>query len=301
MNGISIIGSGFVGSFIGKGLVSAGQKVIFYDIDSNAIERLTKEGLEATSDIHHAVQNTNISFICVPTPTENNEIDLSYIKSATEKLAEELKTKSEYHLIVIKSTIVPSTTENFILPLLENISGKKCGKDFGLCVNPEFLTQVPKTTTDPELKAWYEKNTFGVKNFEEKAVIGEYDKKSGDMLEEIFKKFNIPIFRTDLKTAEMIKYAHNLHLATKISYWNEIFLICQTFGIDSKLVADVVSTDNRIGKYGVVHGKAFGGRCLPKDLEAFVNFVKKMESDPKLLESVLEINKYMSKKYGVRE
>lgn len=298
---ISIIGSGYIGSLIGKGLKEDGNSVIFYDINLDQINKLKSEGHEATSDIEHAVKNSDISFICVPTPTKHGQIDLSYIKSAIENLSKQLKNKKIYHLVVIKSTVVPTTTENIIKPLIENISGKKCGRDFGLCTNPEFLTQMNKIVKDPEMKKWYDANPMAKKTFDDKAVIGEFDKKSGDMLEAIFKKIDIPVYRADLKTAEMIKYAHNLNLASKISYWNEMFLICNELGIDSKTVAEIVSQDTRVGKYGTVHGKAFGGACLPKDLEAFIEFVKTKNINPELLESVQNINKKMKEKYGLRE
>lgn len=298
---ISIIGSGYIGSLTGKGLEGRGNPVIFYDIDQNRITKLKDEGHDATMDLEYAIKKSDISFICVPTPTKNGKIDLSYIKSATENLSKHLKNKKSYHLIVIKSTIVPKTTETMVIPLIEKISGKKCGRDFGICTNPEFLTQMNKIVKDPEMKAWYSSNPTAKKTFDDKAVIGGYDKKSGDMLESIFKKMNIPTYRTDLKTAEMIKYAHNLNLVTRISYWNEIFLICKDLGIDSNTVAQIVSTDSRIGKYGIVHGKAFGGACLPKDLAAFIEFVKENKMNPELLQSVQKINKIMKEKYGVRE
>lgn len=298
---VSIIGSGYTGSLVGKSLEKAGNTVIFYDINGETINRLSKEGHNSTTDIKHTILETDISFICVPTPTVNGKIDLSYIESAAKSFASELKNKSTYHLLVIKSTVVPTTTENFVKSLIESTSEKKCGEDFGLCMNPEFLTQVNKTTKDPELKAWYEKNPDAIKSFEDRAVIGSFDQKSGDILENLLKPMNIPIFRTDLKTAEMIKYAHNLNLATRISYWNEFFAICNYLGVDSKIVAKVVSQDPRIGKYGTVHGKAFGGTCLPKDLEAFVSFCKTHNISSELLESVQKINKEMANKYGVRE
>lgn len=298
---ISIIGSGYVGSSIGKGLQETGNKVIFYDINEDAIKRLVDEGYNATLDIKKAIEETDISFLCVPTPTKDEKIDLRYVQSAVEALGKELENKTSYHLIVIKSTVVPTTTENFIKSLLEKNSRKICGQDFGLCVNPEFLTQVDRTTKDPELKTWYETNPDAIKTFEEKVVIGEYDKRSGDTLEKLFKQPNIPTFRTDLKTAELIKYAHNLNLANRISYWNEIFLICNALGIDSKKVAEIVSTDTRIGKYGTVHGKAFGGNCLPKDLAAFLDFIKEYNVDSKILKATHEINEHMLKNHGVRE
>ena len=119
-------------------------------------------------------------------------------------------------------------------------------------------------------------------------------------MEQLYKPLEKPIFRTDMKTAEMIKYAANCMLAAKISFWNEILLICQKLGIDSQQVADIVALDSRIGKYGSVHGKAFGGKCLPKDLEAFVSFAQEFHN-PVLLAAAKQINDYMAENYGVRE
>ncbi|MEM3823899.1 MAG: nucleotide sugar dehydrogenase, partial [Candidatus Bathyarchaeia archaeon] len=235
----------------------------------------------------------DVSFICVPTPTRKNGIDLSCIKDASRKIGKALKRKSSYHLVSVKSTVLPGTSEKAIIPILEKHSKKKVGIDFGVCVNPEFMTEIERTWTD---SSDYKKDFFT----EDRIVIGEYDRRSGDILEKLYKPLNKPIFRMDLKTAEMIKYASNCMLATKISYWNEIFLICEELGINSKIVADIVALDPRIGKYGTVHGKAFGGKCLPKDLKAFIKFVQEYRK-PKILKAVDEINEEMKKRYGVRE
>ena len=160
-------------------------------------------------------------------------------------------------------------------------------------MNPEFLTEISGTWSKVE---GTKKDFFT----EDRIVIGEYDKKSGDILEELYKPLNKPIYKTDLKTAELIKYASNCMLAAKISYWNEIFLICKELGIDSQGAANIVGLDPRIGKYGTVHGKAFGGKCLPKDLKAFISFAKKYRN-VRLLKAVDEINEEMKEKYEVRE
>jgi len=292
---ISIIGSGYVGFKIGSGLLALGNDVIFYDINEKRIEELKEKGYDATTDIEHAVKNSEVSFVTVPTPSkEDGSIDLSYIEAASEALGKALKKKEGYHLIVIKSTVVPLTTEKIVKPILEKFSGKKCGKDFGLCMNPEFLTEIHSSWTEDEN---FKRDFFN----EERIVIGEFDKKSGDILEEIYKPLEIPVFRTDLKTAEMIKYASNCCLASRISYWNEIFYICKKLGIDSNLVARIVSMDKRIGKYGTIHGKGFGGKCLPKDLKAFIKFSEEIGYEPKLLKAVDEINEKIKKEYGVRE
>ena len=287
MERISIIGSGWVGTIIGKGLIELGNEVIFYDVVDKNLPNFTK-------DINYVVMNSDISFICVPTPTsDKGEIDLNYIKEASKNIGRALASPQKYHLVVVKSTVVPKTTEEVVIPILEKYSGKKAGDDFGVCMNPEFLTEIAGT--------WSEAKDFNKDFFsEDRIVIGEYDKRSGDVLERIYKPLNSTIFRTDLKTAEMIKYVSNCMLAAKISYWNEIFLICEKLGIDSQEIANIVAMDPRIGKYGSVHGKAFGGKCLPKDLKALISFAKEYK-EPKLLKAVDEINEEMKRKYGVRE
>jgi len=291
---ISVIGSGFVGFAAGSGLKELGNEVVFYDVSDDRIKQLKQKGYETTKDMNYVIKSSEISFIAVPTPIKDKEIDLSYIKSATELIAKSLKNKKQYHLFVVKSTVIPQTTEDVVKPILEKISGKKCGKDFGLCMNPEFLTEISKS--------WTEDDSFN-RNFftDDRIVIGEFDKKSGDTLEQVYKKLNIPIFRTDLKTAELIKYAANCCLASRISYWNEVFYICNQLGIDSNLVANISSMDKRIGKYGIIHGMAFGGKCFPKDLQAFISFAEEHGYNPVFLKAVRDVNEKIKKDRGIRE
>lgn len=291
---ISILGSGWVGAIIGRGLKDLGNDVVFYDVASEKIRKLKESGLNVTGELGEAVNASDISFICVPTPAEHGKIDLSYIKSITESLGRSLKNKGDYHIVVVKSTVVPTTTEKTIIPLLEENSGKKVGRDFGVCVNPEFLTEIHGSWTD---NASYARDFF----HEEKVVIGEFDKRSGDEVQKLYEPLKVPIIRTNLKTAEMIKYACNCALASRISYWNEIYYICQRLGIDSNLVAQVAGMDRRIGKYGTIHGKAFGGKCFPKDLEAFISLADELGCEPKLLKAVAEINERIKAERGVRE
>ena len=284
---ISIIGCGKVGTTVGMGFIKLGYEVILNDI-------VKKNCKNFTMDTDYAIKNSDISFICVPTPTKNEKIDLTYIESATSSVGYSLDKKDEYHVIVVKSTVIPTTTEKIIIPLLEKTSQKSVGKEFGLCVNPEFLTEAYKT---------WSKNTTMSRDFftQERVVIGEFDKRSGDIVEELYKPLKIPILRTDLKTAELIKYASNCALASRISYWNEIYYICRRLGIDSPIVAETVGMDERIGSYGTVHGKAFGGKCLPKDLEAFISFVEDLGYNPALLKAVQDVNERTKKEKGVRE
>jgi len=128
---ISIIGSGVVGSIVGMGFRELGNDVIFYDIDKKKVDKLMQKGINATTDINDAIKKSDISFVSVPTPSKDGKIDLAFIKSATESIGKVLKNKASYHTIVIKSTVVPTTTEKVVKPLLEKFSGKKCGGDFG--------------------------------------------------------------------------------------------------------------------------------------------------------------------------
>lgn len=275
---IGIIGSGIVGSTIGLGLKNKDtkNKVIFFDIDDNKIGDFLKKGLSATKDLRLVVNNSGILFICVPTPDKNEKIDLSIIKSCVKNISELLTDKNEYFLVVVKSTVIPMTTENIIIPIIEKYSGKKIGKDFGVCFNPEFL-----------------RDAYAYEDFmnPDRIVIGEYDKRSGDTLEELYLQFNCPIIRTDLKTAEMTKYANNCFYATKISFFNEIHMMCQAIGVDSQVIREVVQTDKFYGTHPWEHGHSFGGKCLPKDLNAMIAMFNEGHiHDPVLLKAVRKVN-----------
>jgi len=277
---ISVIGSGVVGRTTGIGLKKFGNEIMFYDIDVRKLLELEKRGFQIAKKIECAVNNSVISFICVPTPTSNGKIDLTYIKEAVTNVAKSLRKKGTYHVVVIRSTILPSYTRTKILPLLVQCSGLNPNKDFGLCVNPEFLREA---------------NAMQDFLHPSRIVIGELNERSGNVLEELYKPFKAPIFRTDLDTAEMIKYASNCFLSTKISYFNEIYLICKKLGLDPHIVSQIVALDPRIGNYGTRGGHPFGGKCLPKDLEAFISFIKQLGLNPKLLTSAQELNEEMRK------
>ncbi|NIW15803.1 MAG: UDP-glucose 6-dehydrogenase, partial [Candidatus Thorarchaeota archaeon] len=165
-------------------------------------------------------------------------------------------------------------------PLLEQHSKLRTGEDFGVCMNPEFLRQ--ESALSDFLKP-------------SRIVIGELDKQSGDILEMLYAPFKAPIFRTDLDTAEIIKYVTNTFLTTKISFFNEMHTICRSLGLDPHFISEVAALDPRVGNYGIYGGRPFEGSCLPKDLEAFINFVKDKEHNPKLLDVVLYINKKMAR------
>lgn len=297
MSKVSIIGSGFVGFEVGKGLTELGHEIIFQDVSDIRLSELAKLGYKTTKNVEEAVKDSEVSFVAVPTPTTDGKFDASYIKSVSEEIGDALKDKDGYHLVVIKSTVLPGTIEDVVLPALEKNSGKEAGEGFGVCMNPEFLTQIDKTwTADSKFK----RNFFN----DDRIVIGELDKKSGDVLENLYSGLKSPMFRMKIKEAEFLKYTANLALAAKLSYWNQMFLIGKELGIeDEKIqeIAEIVGLDPRIGKYGTVLGKAFGGKCLPKDLQALLGFLEEKEVNPGLLKAVRDINKKMEEEYGVRE
>ena len=280
MTRISIIGSGVVGKATGVGFLRHGNDIVFHDIVKEKLAKLRKHGYKVTEDVSEAVVNASVSFVCVQTPTLNGRIEFSYVKKAIIGIAKALRKKGKYHVIAIRSTVLPSTTRVKVISLLKKYSRLKLGKDYGVCVNPEFMRKA--TALDDFLNPW-------------RILIGEFDKRSGDVLERLYLPFKAPIIRTDLDTAEMIKYIANAFLATKISFFNEMYTICAELGLSPHFISKVVALDPRIGNYGIYGGRPFEGSCLPKDLEAFINFVKDKELNPKLLEAVLRINKKISR------
>ena len=260
-----------------------GGKVPFYEM---GLETLLKDCLDkgtfrCTTNPREAVMESDISFVTVGTPSQpNGNINLRYIKLVSRDLGEALKEKSNCYLVVVKSTVLPGTTLNNIKPILEKYSGKKCGHDFGLCFNPEFLREgnAIQDVLNPD-----------------RIIIGEYDIKSGDILAEFYRNFygekTPPIIRTNIPTAELIKYASNAFLATKISFINTIANICEkTPGVDVTTVAKAIGLDKRIGPHFLNAGLGYGGSCFPKDLKALIPYSKKSGYFPELLETVESVN-----------
>jgi len=292
---ISIIGSGYVGSVTAACFAELGHDVICIDIDEEKIEQINagippiyEEGLgelmqkhvsvrlSATSDYDYAVWNSDISFICVGTPSgEHGSIDLSIVRSASKSLGRALSKKDRYHIVVVKSTVVPETTEKIVLPILEENSGKRAGADFGIGMNPEFLR---------EGKAVYDFM------HPDKIVIGAIDERSGAIISELYRDIDCEITRTNPRTAEMIKYVNNSFLAAKISFSNEIGNICKRLDIDTYEVMRAVGTDFRISANFLNSGAGFGGSCFPKDVKALIAKAKDTGYDPILLESVINVN-----------
>ena len=263
-------------------------KAPFYekDLDGLLKKAVDNENLFASLDNQMAVLNSDISFICVGTPMlEDKSIDLSYIHNCSVEIGKALKDKDNYHLIVDRSTIVPGTTRNLIGKTIENHSGKKMGEDFGLCMQPEFLR---------EGNAVYD--TFSPN----RVVIGELDQRSGDLLEKfwegIYQGKEIPLLRMNIESAEMVKYANNCLLATKISFAMDIANICELMpNMDVLDVMKGVGLDDRINPKFLNAGAGFGGSCFPKDVNAIIKFAKSRSFKPKVLTSVLNVNDYQAK------
>lgn len=291
---ISVIGTGYVGTVSAACFAELGHEVVCVDIDPSKIDMLKRgvppiyedglsellekhvgKNLNATSDYDLAVNNSEVSFICVGTPSDHNgRIDLGIVKAASTSLGKSLRNKNGYHVIVVKSTVVPETTEKVVLPIIEKESGKILG-EFGIAMNPEFLR---------EGKA--------VHDFmhPDKIVVGSLDKRSGDIVASLYSDLNCVITRTNPRTAEMIKYVNNAFLATKISFSNEVGNLCKELGIDTYEVMKAVGKDFRIGPHFLNSGAGFGGSCFPKDVKALIGKASEVGYEPVLLKSVIAVN-----------
>tara|TARA_Y100001960_G_scaffold103124_1_gene111018 strand:+ start:812 stop:2122 length:1311 start_codon:yes stop_codon:yes gene_type:complete len=294
---IAVIGLGFVGLSLTSVLASKKFNVIGIDVDkekcrkiSNGIspffepelEKTLKKGLKnklhIESDIS-AVLDCDLIFVTVGTPqNKTGGIELSIIKKAMTSLGKNIRNSKKEHIILIKSTVVPGTIKDVILPILENNSKKKAGKDFGLISNPEFL-QESTAIRDTE--------------FPHAVVLGGYKTKFMKKVEKFFTKLHpkIPIIITNHQTAEMIKYANNSFLATKISFINQLSNICQKIpGANIDDIAKTIGLDPRIGGLFLNAGPGYGGSCLPKDMKALINFAKITGVKPTLLNAVEDVN-----------
>ena len=295
---VSIFGLGYVGTVSAGCLANSGHRVIGVDpvrtkVDiinrgqSPIIEAEVPEiiaaavqsgHLSATDDLAEAVCETTISIICVGTPSQaNGNLDLSYIRRVCEQIGSALKDKVEKHVIVIRSTMLPGTMRDIVIPVLEESSGKKAVVDFGVCYNPEFLREGSAV------------NDF---RFPPQTVIGELDQASGDALACLYSGLEAPLVRTDLETAEMVKYVNNCWHALKIGFANEIGNISKAFGVDAHLIMKVFCQDTKlnISPAYLLPGFAFGGSCLPKDLRALSYQARTHDLHLPILNSILPSN-----------
>lgn len=297
---LSVFGMGYVGNVSAACFAADGHTVI--GVDPNAVKvDLINEGaspivepglaelvtdgvrsgrLRGTTDAAEAIAATDLSLVCVGTPSQvNGNLDLTYLQRVCEDIGACLKTKDAFHVVVIRSTMLPGTIRETVIPTLEAASGKQAGVGFGVCNNPEFLRE-----------------GSAVRDFREppKTVIGESDPRSGDMLAGLYAGLDAPLIRTDIEVAEMVKYADNAWHAVKVTFGNEIGGICKRLGIDSHKVMDIFCQDTKlnISKNYLRPGFAFGGSCLPKDLRAITYKARELDLPVPMLNGVLPSNRW---------
>jgi GDP-mannose 6-dehydrogenase len=295
---VSIFGLGYVGTVCAGCLAKEGHEIIGVDpvrakvelinagkspIIEADIEEIIKEAvrtgrLRATDDSVQAIQDTELSFVCVGTPSQiNGNLDLTHVRHVCEQVGRALKNKSARHTVVIRSTILPGTMRRMVIPVLEESSGKKAGTDFGVCNNPEFLR---------------EGSAVADFSFPAKTVIGEVDRASGDTLAVLYAKLDAPLVRTDIETGEMVKYIDNSWHALKIGFANEIGNLCKSFSVDAHKAMEIFCQDKKlnISPAYLMPGFAFGGSCLPKDLRALAYSAKLHDLELPILNAILPSN-----------
>jgi GDP-mannose 6-dehydrogenase len=297
---ISVLGLGYVGCVSTACLAADGHEVIGVDINpvkvdlinagrSPIVERgldkligagVSQGRLRATVDAVEAVQQSDLSFVCVGTPGDSNgRLDLQYVERVSVDIGNAMGTKNENHVVVVRSTMLPGSTYRVVLPRLEEASGRKAGDGFGLAYNPEFLRE------GTAVKDFYDPP---------RTVIGEYDERSGDLVSDLYKGLDAPLIRTGIKTAELVKYADNAFHALKIAFANEIGVLCSLEGIDSHELMDIFVQDRKLNLSPVYlrPGYAFGGSCLPKDLRALTHWARKRDLLTPVLTAILESNEH---------
>lgn len=289
---ICIVGPGVVGQATGKVFVEKGLRVGFLGVVKEQIESLREQGYTAFTkeEIYNGNYDYDITMLTVPTPTTKGIIDLSYLEKTSIDLGKRMKHFKKYHLVVVKSTVPPRTTESLVIPLIEKYSGKKVGIDFGACMNPEYLREV--SAFEDTLNPWM-------------TLIGEYDKRSGDMLESVYKgRFDAPLYRCELKEAEMQKYVHNIFNAVKIAYFNEMRHVAKRIAVDADKIFkySAISCEGMWNpNYGTKDKGPFDGACLPKDTQAFHHWAKTRKFEMPLLKSAIDENNKLMAKLGINE
>jgi GDP-mannose 6-dehydrogenase len=292
---INIYGLGYVGSVSAACLAADGHDVLGVDVDRVKVDSINrglsavvepglsdligcgvKSGkLRATCD---QVEDADVSLVCVGTPSnENGSLCLDYLARAAAQIGEFLKGKTAYHVVCVRSTVLPGTIETIVIPALEQYSGRKAGRDFGVCMNPEFLregTSIKDYRCPPQ------------------TIIGQFDERSGELIEQLYAGLPAPVVRTKLAVAEMVKYVSNAYHALKITFANEIGNIAKRLGLDGREVMEIFCRDEKlnISAAYLQPGFAFGGSCLPKDMRALLHKAKELDLEPPVLRSVLASN-----------
>jgi len=303
---ISVVGLGFVGLSTAVYFADQGYNVIassnqqrkvelirngvipFFESELETMLKkvLKNRKLRVVVGRETAVLNTDITFVTVGTPSlPDGSADLTFVKATAKEIGAVLKRKQSYHLIVVKSTVPPGTSANVVKPIVEKYSEKKIGEEFGLAMSPEFLREGS--------------SMYDIAN-PDRVVIGEFDERSGDILEELYRELytiKVPILRMSLASAELVKYASNAFLATKISFINQMANICERIsGVDVVEIARAMGLDPRIGPEFLRAGAGWGGSCFPKDTKALVDISRKLGYESKLIEEAISINVMQAKR-----
>lgn len=301
---IAVFGLGYVGCVTTACLARDGHRVIGVDVKPEkitAIQRghspiiepdlaeLIQAGvatgrIEVTMDTTYAVNRADLLMVCVGTPSQKNgSLDLTYVEKVCRDIGRALRKKRTYSILVLRSTVLPGSATTQVIPLLEAESGKAVGKDFGFCVNPEFLRE-----------------GSAISDFDNPpyTVIGQVDARSGAAVAELYASIEAPLYRIPLGAAEMVKYASNSFHALKVAFANEIGNLCQVYGVDSHQVMDIFVQDTKLNlsPYYLKPGFAFGGSCLPKDLRALLYAARQGDVHVPVLESILPSNELQTMK-----
>jgi GDP-mannose 6-dehydrogenase len=295
---VSVFGLGYVGAVSCACMADSGHEVIGVDkhaakvdlinrgaspiVESGLPEIISKVSaagrLHATLATAEAVQQSQISLVCVGTPSApNGSLKLDFVRKVCEEIGTALRELNRYHVVVVRSTILPGTMRSVVIPTLEQTSGKRADVDFGVCFNPEFLRE------GTAVNDYYHPP---------KTVVGESDPRAGEQLLQLYERLSAPIFRTSLETAEMVKYVDNTWHALKVGFANEIGSICKALGVDSFQVMDIFCRDTKlnISPYYLRPGNAFGGSCLPKDVRALNYRARTLDVETPILASILPSN-----------
>ena len=295
---VSVFGLGYVGSVSAASFAADGHTVVGVDVNPDKVASLNEgrspiveKGLDelirdnaangrlrATTSTEEAVDATDLSLICVGTPSRRNgSLDLSYLERVCEQIGEALANKAGYHVVVVRSTVLPGTTHEVVIPALEKTSGKKYGTGFGVTVNPEFLREgtAIKDFRNPPM-----------------TLVGHNYKSDAQPTEALYGKVEAPLVNTSIRTAEMIKYASNTWHALKVCFANEVGNLCKRLDIDSHEVMDIFCRDEKLNlsSYYMKPGFAFGGSCLPKDVRAMQYRAKEVDLEMPVIQSILGSN-----------
>jgi len=295
---ISIFGLGYVGTVSAACFASMGHRVIGVDVNRSKVEMLASgrspivearvpeliaeahaaSRLDATIDTVRAVRESDISFVCVGTPSQRSgQLDLRHLVNVANEIGSALKEKKSHHIVVVRSTILPGSTESCVIPALERNSSRKAGQDFFVCYNPEFMRE-----SSAVADFWQPPFT----------ILGAQDPSHLSLLRELYKKVSAQVFETPIAVAEMVKYFCNAFHAVKVGFANEMGTLCKELGLDTHLVTKIFTADTKlnVSPSYLSPGFAFGGSCLPKDLRALTYQAKQLDLALPLLESLLPSN-----------